>query len=239
MKLLDNHNFSKLSRLISGVHVNVRLDCRLDAYSCKMAGADKKLFKQISAEGNPDEFEALSPAVSFSFSSSNSDLSSSILEEGEMLPACSRKTLYYLKATLNAAFAPDYDFSQAHSHEFCHESRLDHVMQVVGSNLHSAMGEDYVAISDPLWNVINKEINPVECDIYSYNPDVDSDPFVEEGSLWSFNFFFFNKKLKRIVFFACRAASLSSISVDSDVMDEDDVFLYDEDDDHESNTFVY
>lgn len=39
----------------------------------------------------------------------------------------------------------------------------------------------------------------------SYNPDLDSDPFGEEGSLWSFNYFFYNKKLKRIVFFTCRS----------------------------------
>ena len=39
----------------------------------------------------------------------------------------------------------------------------------------------------------------------SYNPDLDSDPFGEEGSLWSFNYFFYNKKLKRIVFLTCRS----------------------------------
>lgn len=40
---------------------------------------------------------------------------------------------------------------------------------------------------------------------YSYNPDLDSDPYGEEGSLWSFNYFFYNKKMKRILFFTCRA----------------------------------
>lgn len=40
---------------------------------------------------------------------------------------------------------------------------------------------------------------------HSYNPDLDSDPFGEDGSLWSFNYFFYNKKLKRIVFFTCRS----------------------------------
>eukprot|EP00053_Salpingoeca_punica_P008272 m.74686 g.74686 ORF g.74686 m.74686 type:complete len:237 (+) comp14526_c0_seq1:260-970(+) len=236
MKLLDNTNFTRLSRVISGVHVNVRLDCKLDSYSCKMAGADKKLFKQITQEGKPDEFEALSPAVSSM--SPGADLSSSLPEDG-MLPACSRKTLYYLKATLNTAFAPDYEFGQALSHEFSREDRLDRVLQIIASNLHSAMGEDYTNISDTLWKAINEEINPNECDIYSYNPDADSDPFVEEGSLWSFNFFFFNKKLKRIVFFACRAASLSSHMEDDDrdSMDEDDdVFPY-EDDESSSNAY--
>lgn len=45
---------------------------------------------------------------------------------------------------------------------------------------------------------------PVHVD-YSYNPDLNSDPFGEDGCLWSFNYFFYNKKLKRIVFLSCRA----------------------------------
>jgi hypothetical protein len=52
-----------------------------------------------------------------------------------------------------------------------------------------------------------QEINLTDCDIYSYNPDLMSDPFGEDGSLWSFNYFFYNKKMKRIVLFTCRALS--------------------------------
>lgn len=46
---------------------------------------------------------------------------------------------------------------------------------------------------------------------HSYNPDLDSDPFGEEGSLWSFNYFFYNKKLKRIVFFTCRSVRSAAV----------------------------
>lgn len=52
-----------------------------------------------------------------------------------------------------------------------------------------------------------QEINLKDCDIYSYNPDLMSDPFGEDGSLWSFNYFFYNNKMKRIVLFTCRALS--------------------------------
>ena len=44
----------------------------------------------------------------------------------------------------------------------------------------------------------------------SYTPDLESDPFGGDGSLWSFNYFFYNKKLKRIVFFNCRSLSLTA-----------------------------
>lgn len=57
---------------------------------------------------------------------------------------------------------------------------------------------------------MDEEICLAECDIYSYNPDLDSDPFGEDGSLWSFNYFFYNKRLKRIVFFSCRSISGST-----------------------------
>lgn len=36
------------------------------------------------------------------------------------------------------------------------------------------------------------------------------DPFADEGALWSFNFFFHNRRLKRIVYFACRGVSKSA-----------------------------
>lgn len=61
--------------------------------------------------------------------------------------------------------------------------------------------------------------------MYRYIPDVDGDPF-SDGTLWSFNYFFFNKSLKRIIFFTCIARSklfsttvehMESLDEDSDV----------------------
>jgi hypothetical protein len=54
----------------------------------------------------------------------------------------------------------------------------------------------------------------------SYNPDLNSDPFGEDGCLWSFNYFFYNKKLKRIVFFSCRAVDGSRAEELDDEMSE-------------------
>lgn len=36
----------------------------------------------------------------------------------------------------------------------------------------------------------------------------------EDGNVWSFNFFFYNKKMKRIVYFSCRGLSKASNSAD-------------------------
>ncbi|KAB7496393.1 Repressor of RNA polymerase III transcription MAF1-like protein [Armadillidium nasatum] len=58
-----------------------------------------------------------------------------------------------------------------------------------------------------LWAKIDDVICLQESEIYSYNPDPPSDPYFEDGCLWSFYYFFYNVRLKRIVFFTCRAVS--------------------------------
>jgi hypothetical protein len=80
-------------------------------------------------------------------------------------------------------------------------------MRNVDNLLSVTASSSYGKVHEKLWVTLNEEINLQECDIYSYNPDLTSDPFGEDGSLWSFNYFFFNKKLKRIVLFTCRGLS--------------------------------
>ena len=56
----------------------------------------------------------------------------------------------------------------------------------------------------------------------------------ENGSAWSFNFFFYNKKMKRILYFSCRATSKaaaakqesSDAKYNSDADAEQDVSKY-------------
>lgn len=74
-------------------------------------------------------------------------------------------------------------------------------MNSIHANLSALAGDQYQAIRQPLWSAVDDEVILSECDIYSYNPDLSCDPFGEPGCLWSFNYFFYNKKLKRIVFY--------------------------------------
>lgn len=48
--------------------------------------------------------------------------------------------------------------------------------------------------------------------VYSYSPDMEGDPFTE-GCLWSFNHFFLNKSLKRVLFLHCTTKRCVSVSV--------------------------
>ena len=98
-----------------------------------------------------------------------------------------------------------HNFLLFQSHEFSKEPSLQWVMNSIHDNLAALAGEQYQLLRTALWSAINDEISLNDCDIYSFNPDMTSDPYGEPGCLWSFNYFFYNKKMKRIVFFTCRA----------------------------------
>lgn len=222
MKLLDNPHLLLISSLLSECKKLCRLNVRVESYSCKMAGQDKKLYKHLL--GKPGDLEALAPfpvdnhvsrSYSEDFAPSSYNGNSLDESEGVLCASISLRTLHYLKATLTEAFSPDYDFSSTKSSEFSREPSCDFVTRIINSQLFSVLGEDYTPLSQQLWTSLSNEIQPEDCDIYSYNPDLESDPFGEDGILWSFNYFFYNKKMKRLVFFMCRAISYS-------VFDEDD-----------------
>lgn len=232
MKLLESSRFEALNRTLSINVGDSKIVGRIESYSCKMAGNDKQFYKRFNAEQGttPQDLQALSPPQSgLGISPGLSQYSRSISgdEESPLCDTISRKTLFYLIATLNSAFQPDYDFSDAKSHEFSKEPSLAWVMNAIDSNLSTTAGEQYRTLRPHLWAAMEDEIVLPECDIYSYNPDLTSDPFSEDGSLWSFNYFFYNKKLKRIVFFSCRAinpfhAMDSGIGSDFTVEEEDE-----------------
>ena len=57
-----------------------------------------------------------------------------------------------------------------------------------------------------LWSEVDKAISVRECDVFSYLP-TDGDPFVGRGVLWSFNYFFYNSAMNRVLCFMCTATS--------------------------------
>ncbi|XP_063236182.1 repressor of RNA polymerase III transcription MAF1 homolog [Bacillus rossius redtenbacheri] len=233
MKLLESSRFEAINNALFIQTGDCKICGRIESYSCKMAGNDKQLYKRLNSEQGvtPHDLQALSPRqVSPGVSPGCCQYSRSISgdEEGPLCDTISRKTLFYLIATLNASFQPDYDFGDAKSHEFSKEPSLQWVMNTVDSHLSATAGEQYRVLRAALWTALDDEISMTDCDIYSYNPDLASDPFGEDGCLWSFNYFFYNRKLKRIVFFTCRAIN-PSYMLDSSIagdfaMDEDEMY---------------
>jgi len=206
MKFLEILSFQQMSTLLDGVDSicgDSRIFGRLEAYSCKRAGSDKKLYKsleeqyQVQLSKSPDLVEVASSPF------------------GPLSESSSRKTLIYLISILNTVF-PDYDFSNTTGEQFRKESSHYMAINSINTMLSNVLENYATDIAPKVWGPLDTELGLKDCDIYSYAPDIDSDPYSEEGeapAIWSFHYFFYNKKLRRILYFTCRA--VSKICVDS------------------------
>lgn len=101
-----------------------------------MAGSEQKgLYKKMAKDGGGSDIVALSPPL-------DNHLSRSIEKDQEMITSenlemfvISRRMLFNLITTLNQSFFPDYDFSDAKSHEFSRLPSLAHVWAEIDSRL--------------------------------------------------------------------------------------------------------
>jgi len=226
MKFLEYTPLESVKAFIQHVDVgDYFVEGVLEAYSCKLAGVDKKLSRSLDQE--VQEVASFSPPGVLS----NSPV-------GPLTEAASRRTLIYLILTLNHIY-PDYDFSLLRAHNFSKEDGVDAVQDNVDTLLIEAsklwkeeQGKGRADLVASLWAVINEVISIYDCDIYSYNPN-ESDPFGEDGHIWSFNYFFYNKKLKRILYFSAKAKARSAAST----VDEEEAYNTYEDIDDEYKVF--
>jgi hypothetical protein len=172
----------------------------LEAYSCKVAGVDKKLSRSLEQE--VVDSLAVSPKLSTS-------------PVGPLSTTASRRTLIYLILTLNHMY-PDYDFSMLRPRHFSKEhgilvakQKIDQYLVEASKIWSTELGED-IPLIECIWSAIDEVMNLEDCDVYSYVPDAEADPFANVGSIWSFNYFFYNKKMKRILYFSSRCLSKMS-----------------------------
>ncbi|KAJ3022536.1 RNA polymerase III-inhibiting protein maf1 [Thoreauomyces humboldtii] len=195
---LENIN-NQLSCIDTG---DCRLFGRVEAYSCKNTDDDRRLKGHVDTKYPPDE------NGTFEIGSWQSPSSPVLPSLNPLNDRVSRKTFFYLLATLNAAF-PDYDFSDLNPEAFS-KVPMSIVINTVNTTLLVHLGIDSAAhaVSAKIWAAIDEPIGLSECEMYSFNPDGDVEPDAEEqGNLWSFYYFFLNRRQKRIVFFTARAVS--------------------------------
>lgn len=216
MKLLENNRLSALTAFLTDRELGDRvLNGRVEAFSCKRAGEDKKLSKKLEQQyaeemtSSPGSIDTTSPLGLLSSSST-------------------RRLLIDLISTMNASF-PDHDFSALRPEQFCREASADFVLRSCTRYL-SELSDQGFDLLDELWAAVEEAVALKDCEVFSYVPDLDTDPF-SEGALWSFNYFFFNKTLKRIVYFSCVARSkyASSTMIRDDDDDDDRIFHEEED----------
>jgi hypothetical protein len=190
MKYLENVELEKLSYFISNSVIgNTMLKGRIEAFSCKKAGDDKKLSKSLDQKFT-EEYGGDTV--------SSSSASTSI---GDMSQNSTRKLLIDLVQTMNASFI-DHDFSSISPESFRSQNVGDMIHQI-NSYLNELTTIRPSFIND-LWSTLNAQMNIHDCEAYCYVPDFNDDP-LSDGAIWSFNCFFFNKELKRICYFTCVA----------------------------------
>ncbi|XP_050131198.1 uncharacterized protein LOC126607587 isoform X1 [Malus sylvestris] len=226
MKFLEYTPLERLNDFFSDLNLGERtIQGCLEAYSCKHTGSDKKLSLGLENE-----------ILDYLGKSSDSDSSS---PAEFLLTRSSRKTLIYLVLTLYHLY-PDYDFSAlptslrfhssaVNAHQFFTEESWDSFKQIFDTYMFEASREwtetnEGSSLLEALYKALDEVVRLAECEVYSYSPDSDADPFLERGSIWSFNFFFYNRKLKRVVSF--HVCCLSNLVADGFLMDK---LRYDED----------
>ena len=70
--------------------------------------------------------------------------------------------------TLNASFQPDYDFSDAKSHEFSREPSVEWVKSAVRTAMATSASEHFGRLESVLWTTLEDEISLSDCEIYRY-----------------------------------------------------------------------
>jgi len=112
-----------------------------------------------------------------------------------------------LISLLNLSY-PDYDFSGLKQEDFSREMYKQRLINSINLSLRDALAMDQL---NQLWRAIDNIVNIQECEIYSYNPDRNQDDptgdplALSNGKIWIWNYFFYNKKLRRCLFFTCCA----------------------------------
>lgn len=246
MKYLDEPRLAYWSNFLGSVELGDRLlSVRTDAFSCKKAGDDKRLSKELerhmkekvsaSLSSSPPEATAtntLSRVVrssSTSSSTSTSAYGTSPSFGASLADVGVRRTLVDLICTMNASF-PDYDFSGVRPDHFDKEASVSLVRNKVNAALAEISVIHNKIFLESFWADLDEVMQLKDCEVYSYSPDMEGDPFTE-GCLWSFNHFFLNKSLKRVLFLHCTTKSKLHVMEDSMGMGSDS----DADDDDEAD----
>ncbi|ETV98259.1 hypothetical protein H310_08975 [Aphanomyces invadans] len=236
MKYLEEKTLSWANAALSEFCVGDRvINGRLECFSCKKAGQDKKLAKSLEL-----------------LYQSNNNGNTSVVEQqatpatvhnnvsiGTLADSNTRKLLINLISTMNASF-PDYDFSDLKPEQFHKEVDMRTIVNAINTQLAEIVEMDNIGFLEKLWESIVAAIAPGDCEVYSYIPDMDgcSDPF-SDGTLWSFNYFFYNKELKKILYFTCMSRSaVHDLNGHDEEDDDDDMVCRSEDDDEDDDVLM-
>ncbi|CAD2089355.1 repressor of RNA polymerase III transcription MAF1, putative [Plasmodium vinckei lentum] len=103
---------------------------------------------------------------------------------------------------LNYVF-PDYEFKYLNNSNYKYIKNLNNVIDNINYNLFYVVENIYRGFNKKVWEILKELMDFKSCDIYTYLNNTDKDPYIDKQSISSFNYFFFAKKTKRILFISC------------------------------------
>jgi len=228
MKFLPLRDFDDVTNALNFHTPDCQVIGGCDLYTTKAAGSDKKLYRNIENSLESQYESLLRLSASLSPPQDSNGLSTMNLSRsspfGPLSQVSSRRTFAYLIATLNASH-PDYDFSHnLRPADFRKERILKSVINSIDSTLYNLRPSAGMTLQVPfqtsysttssapiasqvwgphMWSLIDKEMTLKECTVYAWAPP--DEPFDgEESSIWSLNYFFFNKERKRVAYIYVR-----------------------------------
>jgi len=152
---------------------------------------------------------------------SSSPKSLEITPFGPLNQTTSRRTFAYLISILNVNY-PDYDFTNLNPTDF---NKINwNFLKSKFNNILISLGKSSSNLNW-IFNIINSHINLKDCAFYelnfndylssnlNYNFLIDDEP----GNLWSYKWFIFNKKMKRVAFLYLNGFRLSSPKLNSNI----------------------
>lgn len=212
MKYLENLALENLTKSISSRELGAGLiiNGKVETYSTKKAGDDKKSAKIIEAK--LDETILSTSQAAKAVAAAAIDPSHGInLPTGTELEAAvadiksRKKILGELIQTLNASMI-DYDFSELTPDSFILRS-LNEAVSNINSYLAELTATNPSFLND-MWKAISDAMGGklFTCEVYQLDDSIFVDE-LENGMVWSFNYFLCSKELKRVCYISCFACS--------------------------------
>jgi|EP00670_Eutreptiella_braarudii_P009954 hypothetical protein len=231
MKFLHCANLSYLNSLLDEADSgDCVLSTRLECYTCRGTRTDKRLSHQIETRLTEEaQFQwacspDLGPAEPLELVTSLSLDSSPGLDASHLTHGLGKsnplRTYTHLVLCLNHCYNHEFDFSCIPSEDFQQDESLSSIKSDINSILvkFSSETKSFPQLEEEFWNAVNDTISTPECEFYIYKPEEGEDPIqeLEQAALWSKHFFFYNKKLKKVLLLRCWAQSKSMSRGDYD-----------------------
>eukprot|EP01080_Neovahlkampfia_damariscottae_P003900 gene3900-7113_t len=237
MKFLENYEINRFnSRLDDGVinSGSLIVSGKVELYSCKKSKSDKILSKELKEKFRSHTSPTRSEDIPFSKDSLHKQQQYAVLSPtspmspftpGNQHLEVNSNTLIDLISLLNHIYI-DHDFRYCGNKDFTRVMKIEHIINSINLSLRDSFTEEERIL---LWSSIETEMTLKECEVFEFTPDEESDPMEDiDGRIWSFTYFFVNKKLKKILFFSCYSQSKESFK--SKFFTSENEFFNEEDD---------